>query len=129
MLLTVREAAIAMGIDFHNVYYLVAMSLVDAVRIRGGIRIISESVEGFCAERENATVYNGTVPRYHGYRRCHEIIENFQKNPVPDDGGRTAERMEGRGRGMELYPKRHSRLPRQKLHDIRQLYFDFYEAG
>jgi len=129
MLLTVKETARALGIEFGDVYYLVSMSRLPAVRIRGAIRLMSESVEGFCAERERENASKGGVPRYHGYGRCHEIIENLKKNSVPYDGGRNADRMEGRGRRMEFCQDGCSRIPRKELHDIGQLYFDFYESA
>lgn len=129
MFLTVKETGDALGIYWRDVYYLAAVCLLDAVRVRGSLRFFSEDVEGFCAEREDEARNRGTVSRYYGRRRCHEVIENFKTDSVQADGRRDAERMEGRGFGMELCTERHNRISRQKLHDMRQLYFDFYEAG
>lgn len=129
MLLTVKETADAIGIYWRDVYYLVAVSMLDAVRVRGGLRFFPEDVEGFCAEREDEARNRGTVSGYYGRRRCHEVIENFKADSVQADGRRDAERMEGREFGLELCPERHNRISRKKLYDIGQLWFDFREVG
>lgn len=128
MLLTVRQTGEALGIGWKDVYYLVAISYLGAVKIRGSLRFFPDDVEEFCAERENEARNRGTVSRYYGYRRCHEIIEDLKKDTVSSNGRKSNSGVERRRFSMELRPERHRAVSGSKLHDLGQLWFDFGEV-
>lgn len=128
MLLNVRQVSMALGIDWKDVYYLVAVSDLNAVKIRGSLRFFSEDVEDFCVERESEARNRGTVSRYYDYGRCRAVLRNIGKDDIPADAGRNAEGLEGRRRDMVFCPKRFNRVSGRDVHDMNQLFFDFDEA-
>ena len=51
----------AIGCEW-KMYYLVSMSFIEAVHVRGSVKIITESLEEFCAERENEKAIEKEYP-------------------------------------------------------------------
>lgn len=118
MLMTVKEAGEAIGCEWKNVYYLVSMSFIEAVHVRGSVKIITESLEEFCAERENEKSNRKGVSGYNGQARCREIIANIRQNAIQTNERGSFDSMERRGCSVEFCTKRHNRLPRSKQHNI-----------
>lgn len=128
MLLNVHKVSMALGIDWKDVYYLVAVGELGAVKIRGSLRFFAEDVEDFCVERKSKACNRGTVSRYYEPGRCSAILRNINQNTIQADAGRNTYGLEGRRCPMVFCQKRFNRISGQKLHDIGQLEFDFCKA-
>lgn len=129
MLLTVAEAALAAGCKAKNIYYQLYMCRIDGVRIRNTWRIISESLEEYCAGRENTAVAGVSASGGNGLRGCQEFLVRVAENRLQAHPARRNTRMEGRGRRLELPAFGHHKIPGRKqqrmMFSAAQLQFDF----
>lgn len=131
MLLTVREVASILDMDFHNVYYLIESCKVDGVKIRDDWRVYSDSVRELYDKRENDSIYRDRVCGGNGFSGFDELVERIRANRVQNHRRRRYSRVERRRR-VELSARRRDKVSRKTRKcvesdpfDIWQLEFDF----
>lgn len=130
MLLTPKETAYVLGIKPKAVYYLIYMSYLDGVKIRGW-KITSESVEEYVKRQCKAQSGTGTAGDY-GLSGCDKRLEDIRKNALQADSAKRAASVERRRRRMEHSSARRHKLSGQAQRHVRrkkcsssQLWFDF----
>lgn len=105
MLLTVKETASILGEKEKNIYYLIYISRLDAVRVRSDWRICSDSVREEYAKRTGEELHNYHIPGDNGLRRYNELIAGIRTNRIQADKLRRNAWLERRRR-MERAEKR-----------------------
>lgn len=124
MLLTVKETAGLLQIDTSKVYYLVAFSRLDSVRVLYDIRITEQSLreeyDRRCREiRNNYELWSDI-----GFCGFDELIANIREERVQNYREKAYKRVQRRGR-VEFSPRRCIELSRPKQSRLVQLEFDF----
>lgn len=122
MLLTVRETAYVLSIDFTNVYYLISRCYIDGVKIRDDWRVSSESLREFYDKRQGESSNRGGIYGGDGLRGFDELLANITENRIQNNRRKRDSSIQ-RGRGMEFSSFGCDRISRQSIKN--QLEFDF----
>jgi excisionase family DNA binding protein len=119
MLMTVKEAAFAMGLDFHNVYYLLTMGEIEAVKIGDLWRLAPESVDEYA--KRLPEIKNRKPPGYFIYPGDGGFLFGFPQDRLPPDPQGEASGMERRRGQLVRGQKRSPEVLLQKLKPVGQM--------
>jgi hypothetical protein len=123
MFWTVRISAEYLSMETWQVYYLIAMGSVEAIKVSGAWRVLPEGVIEYDKQHPDR---KNRIPGRDSFRggSC-EFLLAATAYDLPNDLPKRTGRLQGRRRGMVHYPRRRPKVLQQELKPISQLEFAF----
>lgn len=119
MFITASQTARALGYTDNQVYYLLVMGRIEAIKIRDAWRVYYKAVHRYAQSRSETG--DGSPPRDYVSRGGSGISIDLSFDGLPDDIRRRTSRLQGRRRRVEHQSRRpHPRL-QSKLKPLIQL--------
>jgi excisionase family DNA binding protein len=120
MFWTVEQSAFYLRMEHHQVYYLLAMGYIEAVKTGPKLwRIVPEAVEDY-AKRHPQTKA-GKTAGYFIYKGNGGLLFDSLPDRVPHDPERGTAGVEGRGRPLVYPAGRHQKILLPEIKPLRQL--------